>query len=82
MWDCPTITVTADAKKRVVLPDAKAGDVFACERQNENRFLLVRLAPPPPPLKKTRADVRRALKNSKLKFDLTWNELRALTREP
>ena len=76
------MTVTADAKKRVVLPDAKAGDVFACERQNKNPFLLVRLAPPPPPPKKTRAEVRRALKNSKLKFDLTWNELRALTREP
>jgi hypothetical protein len=76
------MTVTADAKKRVVLPDAKAGDVFACERQNENRFLLVRLAPPPPPRKKTVAEVRRALKTGKLKFDLTWDELRALTREP
>ena len=76
------MTVTADAKKRVVLPDAKPGDVFACERQNENRFLLVRLAPPPPPLKMTKAEVRRALKSSKLKFDLTWDELRAMTREP
>jgi hypothetical protein len=76
------MTVTADAKKRVVLPDARAGDVFACERQNENRFLLVRLIPPPPPRKKTRAEVRRALKTSKLKFDLTWDELRVLTREP
>jgi len=30
----------------------------------------------------TKAEVRRALKSSKLKFDLTWDELRALTREP
>jgi hypothetical protein len=82
MWDYPTMTITADAKKRVVLPDAKPGDVFACERQDENRFLLVRLAPPPRPPKKTKAEVRRAIKNSKLTFDLTWDELRALTREP
>ena len=79
------MTVTADSKKRVVVPGAKPGDVFACERQSENHFLLVRLtAPPPPPKAKkmTRTQVRRAIKNSKMKFDMTWEELRALTREP
>lgn len=76
------MTVTADAKKRVVVPGAKPGDVFACEQQDENHFLLVRLAAPPAPVKKTRAEVRRAIKNSKLKFDATWEELRAITREP
>jgi len=76
------MTITADSKKRVVVPDAKPGDVFACERQGENHFLLVRLAAPPPPPKKTKAEVRRALKNSKMEFDMTWEELRSLTREP
>jgi hypothetical protein len=82
VWDYPTMTVIADTKKRVMVPGAKPGDVFSCERQDENHFLLVRLSVPPPPKKKTRAEVRRALKNSKLKFDLTWEELRAMTREP
>jgi hypothetical protein len=76
------MTVTADAKKRVVVPGVKPGDVFACERQDENHFLLVRLGRPPKPVKKTKAEVRRALRNSKLKFDLTWEKLRSVTREP
>jgi hypothetical protein len=76
------MTVITDSKKRVVIPWAKAGDVFACEQRDENHFALSRLNPPPAPKKMTRAAVRRALKKSKLKFDLAWDELRVLTREP
>lgn len=76
------MTITADSKKRVVIPGAKAGDVFACEQRDENHFSLARLNPPPPLKKMTRTQVRQAIKNSKMKFDLTWEELRALTREP
>ena len=76
------MTITADSQKRVVIPWIKPGDVFACEQQDDNHFPLVRLRPTPPPTKKTKAEVRRAIKNSKLKFDVTWDELRALTREP
>jgi hypothetical protein len=76
------MTVTADAKKRVVVPGVKPGDVFACEQQDDNHFLLVRLVRPSKLAKKTKAEVRRAIKNSKLKFDLTWDELRSRTREP
>jgi len=79
------MTVIADSKKRVIVPGAKPGDVFTCERQSENHFLLVRLSAPPPLLKAkkmTRAQIRRALKNSKLKFDMTWDQLREVTREP
>lgn len=76
------MTITADSKKRVVIPWVKPGDVFACEQQDENHFRLARLNPPPPPQKMTVAEVRRALKTSKLKFDTTWDELRVQTREP
>jgi hypothetical protein len=72
------MTVTADAKKRVVVPGVKPGDVFACEQQDDNHFLLVRLVRPPKPARKTKAEVRRAIKNSRLKFDVTWDELRSL----
>ena len=82
MWDHPTLTVIADSKKRVVMPGARPGDVFAFEDEGNGHFLLVRLKKPAPPKKKTRAQVLAALKASKMKFDLSWDELREMTREP
>jgi hypothetical protein len=78
------MTITADSKKRVVIPGAKPGDVFAVVQQDENHITLARLQSPPPLAseKLTKHQVAHALKNSKLKFDLTWNELSAVTREP
>ena len=49
------MTVTADNKKRVVLPGAKAGDVFEFHHQGAAHFLLVKLSRP----KKPKARVRR-----------------------
>jgi len=82
VWDYPTMTITADSKKRVVIPWVKPGDVFACEQQDEKHFHLARLNPPPPRKKKTKAEIRHAILHSKMKFDMTWEELRAMTREP
>ncbi len=76
------MTIIADSKKRVVIPWVKPGDVFTCEQQDENHFRLARLQTPPPPKKKTKAEVRRAIKNSKMSPMMTWDELRKLTREP
>ena len=76
------MTVIADSKRRVLVPGARPGDVFACEDQGNDHFLLMRLNKPAPPNKKTRAEVRKAIANSKLKFDMTWEELRQMTREP
>lgn len=76
------MTITADSKKRVVVPGARPGDVFACEDQGNGHFLLVRLEPPEPPERKTRAEVRKAIATSTLKFDMSWDELRRMTREP
>jgi hypothetical protein len=36
----------------------------------------------PPHTKKTREQVRHAIEHSKMQFDMTWDELRELTREP
>lgn len=35
-----------------------------------------------PPKRKTRAQVRKAIANSRLKFKMSWDELRELMREP
>ena len=82
LWDYPTMTVIADSKKRVVMPGARPGDVFACEDEGNGHFLLVRLNKPAPPKKKTRAEIRKAIANSKMRFDMSWDELRQMTREP
>jgi len=82
LWDYPTMTVIADSKRRVVMPGARPGDVFACEDEGNGHFLLVRLNKPSPPKKKTRAEIRKAIANSKIKFDMSWDELRQMTREP
>ena len=76
------MTVRADSKKRIVVPDAHPGDVFAYEDLGHGHFHLVRLNLPDPPKRKTRAQVRKAIASSSLKFDVSWDELREVTREP
>ena len=76
------MTVIADSKRRVVMPGARPGDVFACEDAGNGHFLFVRLNKPMPPKKMNRTEIRKAIATSKMKFDLTWDELRKLTREP
>jgi hypothetical protein len=47
----------------------------------EEQVILPSLTPQPPKRKK-RTQVRKALARSTLKFDLSWHELREITREP
>ena len=45
-WDIPTMhTITADNKKRVRLPDAKPGQVFAYETTGDGQFTLKLVKP-------------------------------------
>ena len=76
------MTVKADTKKRVIVPGAKPGDVFHYEEQDNGHFLLVRLNKPDPLKKMTRQQVRAAMKSCRLKPTMTWEQLRAWTREP
>ena len=75
------MTTRADRKKQVVIPWVKPGNVVARTAGRQSFF------PGPAPAgpaagKKTKAEVRRVIKNSKLLLDVTWDELRVLTREP
>jgi hypothetical protein len=73
--------ITADSKQRVGIPRVKpGGKKFTCEQQDKNHLGLSRLNPPPK--KMTAAKVCHALKNSKLKFETSWDELRGQTRKP
>jgi hypothetical protein len=75
------MTLTADAKKRVVIPGAAPGDVFACE-QTDNAVILRRIYRETPQKKLTREQARKAIRSWKFKPAMSWEELRKLTREP
>jgi hypothetical protein len=73
---------TADAKRRVVLPAAKPGDVFDIQTQGEGRLLLVRLERPEPGPGMSVDSCLEAMAAAPLRPRMTWDDLRALTREP
>jgi hypothetical protein len=75
-------TTTADAERRVVLPATQPGDVYDVQNLGEGRLLLVRLQIPAPPRRMSRSRCLAAIAASPLRPTLSWEELRARTREP
>jgi hypothetical protein len=75
------MTLTADAKKRVVIPGAAPGDVFACE-QTAGGVLLKRIYRPMRRKQISKAQALKAIRKWKFKPAMSWEELRAWTREP
>jgi hypothetical protein len=75
-------TSTADAKRRVVLPAAKPGDVFEVQSLGEGRLLLVRLERPAPAPRLSKSRCLAAMRSAPLRPQMTWEALRAMTREP
>jgi hypothetical protein len=73
---------TADAKRRIVLPHAKPGDVFEVRTLEEGRVLLVRLEPSASAPRMSRSRSLAAMTAAPLEPKLRWEELRAITREP
>ena len=72
----------ADGKRRVVLPAAKPGDVFDIQSQGEGRLLLVRLERPKPGPGMSMARSLEAIAAAPLRPKMTWDSLKAMTREP
>ena len=72
----------ADAKKRIVIPGARPGDVFDIQRQDDERYLLVRLQRPEAAPVKSREACLEAMAKSPLRLILSWEQLRQSTREP
>lgn len=75
-------TTQADEKRRVILPDAKPGDLFDIRRPGNGDFLLVRLTSPAPEPPRSYDEALDAILNHPFKMRLSWDELRRLTREP
>jgi hypothetical protein len=75
------MTLTADAKKRVVVPGAAPGDVFACEKTGGGILLRRVYRRPARQKKHTKAQALKAVRSWKFKPAMSWEKLRALTRE-
>jgi hypothetical protein len=75
------MTLTADSKKRVVLPGTAPGDVFTYEQKGPE-LILRRVHRAAPPKKRTKAEVLKAIRKWKSVPDIRWEELRKITREP
>ena len=74
--------VRADAKKRIVIPGARPGDVFDVQREGDERFVLVRLHRPDDTPGKSREASLHAMAQAPLTPALSWEQLRHLTRDP
>jgi len=82
-WDDPTMsTSTVDAKKRIVLPDGRPGDVFDVQQQADGRYLLVRLEKPERAGPQTKRACIAAMQKAPLQPTMTWEEISEMTREP
>ena len=75
------MTLTADIKKRIVIPDAAPGDVFTLEKI-KNGILLRRVYRKTSRKKMTRKQVMAAIRRWKYIPAMSWEKLRKLTREP
>ena len=75
------MTLTTDTKKRVVIPGAAPGDVFACE-QTDNAIILRRVYRQAPKRKLTKKQALKAIRSWKFRPAMSWEELRTITREP
>ena len=82
-WDNPTMAIArADAKKRVVIPGARPGDIFEIDSAGEGRYTLVRLERKLDRLRLSRDEAVRTISDYPLTPSLPWEELREVTREP
>ena len=75
-------TAKVDSLRRIVLPNARPGDVFEIQRQGEGRYLLVRLERPVPVAWMSKKECLAAMDKAPLNPTIPWEQLRELTREP
>jgi hypothetical protein len=73
-------TAVTDQKRRIVLPGAAPGEVYAVRDLGGGRLELC-LMQPAPRAKRRRAEVKKALDAFALTPRMNWQALRRLTRE-
>lgn len=74
--------IIADDKKRIRISAAHPRDVYHPETLTRDLIVLRRIEPPKPKKRMTREEIQHAIENSPIKFNVSYEELRKLTREP
>jgi hypothetical protein len=83
VWEITTMqAVKIDKQKRVRLKIFTAGDYYQPDFSSPAVITLRRIDPPKPKQPLTADQIKRALKNSRIKMKYSWEELRQRTREP
>ena len=72
---------TVDGKRRLVLPGAQPGDAFAVRQTASGHYELAKVLPAPKP-RPTPGQLDAVLASAALTPSMSWEELRATTREP
>lgn len=73
-------TVTADQKRRVVLPNAEPGEVYQIRELESGHLELTKLVPAPR-TSLTPDELRSRMRENGLKSKMSWETLRKTTRE-
>jgi hypothetical protein len=71
---------TTDQERRIVLPAAKAGEVYAVRELSAGHLELSRVLRAPQK-RRRRSEVEKALNSSALTPQMNWDTLRQLTRK-
>ncbi len=81
-WEFPAMqAVKVDAAKRIRLPVLRPGDYYEPECLGPEEIVLRRVLKPKRKVPMTKAQALAAIERSRLKFTLSWDELRLATRD-
>ena len=72
---------TIDTKRRLVLPGAKPGEIYAVREASPGHYELAKVIPAPRP-KPIAEELDALLASAPLTPKMSWEDLRSLTREP
>jgi hypothetical protein len=73
--------VKVDAAKRIRLPVLRPGDYYEPEYSGPEQITLRRVAEPRRKVQMSKAQALAAIERSRLKFTVSWDDLRRETRE-
>jgi len=73
---------TIDAKRRIILPQAEAGEAFAIDQPEPGHYTLTKVVPAPRKTSRSAREIDAGLATAALTPKTTWDQLKSLTREP
>ncbi|MCC6145202.1 MAG: hypothetical protein IT368_15455 [Candidatus Hydrogenedentes bacterium] len=75
-------TSKLDSQLRITLPEGQPGDEYEIQKQDKGRLLLIPVQKIESSEPSTREEILKAIEENPIRMEMTWEELRAMTREP